>query len=140
MRAWIPAPDSPIPEPLQAAASGSLLVARLLSRRGFQDASAARAFLDPQLYSPAPADELPGAAEAAERLLAAVQAGGPICVWGDFDADGQTATTLLVSVLRDIGAQVTFHIPVREHETHGIGLPALQAVLDGGARMILTSD
>ena len=63
---------------------------------------AAAAFLDPDRYVPAPPGDLPDLAAAADRLYRAVTRGEKIAVWGDFDADGQTATTLLVSLLRDL--------------------------------------
>jgi hypothetical protein len=42
--------------------------------------------------------------------------------------------------LRDLGAQVSYHIPVRATESHGVKIPALQQVLDQGVRLILTCD
>ncbi len=54
-------------------------------------------------------------------------------MWGDFDVDGQTATTLLVSGLRGLGAKVIYHIPVRARESHGVGLPVLKQILEGAA-------
>ena len=64
----------------------------------------------------------------------------PICVWGDFDVDGQTATALLVSTLRDLAADVRYHVPVRETASHGVDLPNLKQVIAAGARLILTCD
>ena len=60
--------------------------------------------------------------------------------WGDFDVDGQTATALLVACLRDLGAQVVYHIPLRETEGHGVTLPALQQFIDRGVTLVLTCD
>ena len=54
--------------------------------------------------------------------------------------DGQTATTLLVSTLTDLGGSVTYHIPIRATEGHGVGVPILAQVIDAGARLILTCD
>ena len=75
-----------------------------------------------------------------DRLEAAIRSQDLICVWGDFDVDGQTSTTVLVSTLRDLGAAVIFHIPVRERESHGVNLPVLTEILDQGARLVLTCD
>jgi single-stranded-DNA-specific exonuclease len=61
-------------------------------------------------------------------------------VWGDFDVDGQTATTVLVSTLEDLGASVFFHIPVRATESHGVSLPVLREKVAQGADLILTCD
>jgi single-stranded-DNA-specific exonuclease len=115
-------------------------MATLLARRGAGIPSAARAFLDPSAYAPASPTALPGLSAAADRLQAAIRGREPICVWGDFDVDGQTATTLLVSALTSLGATVTYHIPVRATEGHGVNLPVLAQIIDAGARLILTCD
>jgi single-stranded-DNA-specific exonuclease len=77
---------------------------------------------------------------AIERIDLAIARGERIAVWGDFDVDGQTATTVLVSTLAALGADVTFHIPVRAAEGHGVNLPWLQRLIDDGARLVLTCD
>ena len=102
--------------------------------------AAAVAFLDPDAYLPTPPDALPGMARAVNRLWRAIRGGESICVWGDFDVDGQTATALLVGTLRDLGAHVSYHVPVRETASHGVDLPNLKQVIAGGARLILTCD
>ena len=116
------------------------LVAQTLLRRGLRTPAAARAFLDPRAYSPSPATQLPGLASIVDRLEAAIHAHAPICVWGDFDADGQTSTTILVQTLQELHADVTFHIPLRESESHGVNIPRLQEIIDRGAKVILTCD
>jgi single-stranded-DNA-specific exonuclease len=83
------------------------LVAQTLIRRGFTTSESARAFLDLEAYSPTPAAELPGLTTAVERILWAIRSRESICVWGDFDVDGQTSTTVLVQTLHTLGANVT---------------------------------
>ena len=61
----------------------------------------------------------------AATVLYSMKAGG-----GAFDVDGQTATTLLVATLEELGAAVTYHIPIREIEGHGVNLPALKQVIE----------
>ena len=116
------------------------LVAQTLLRRGKQTPEAARAFLDPRDYSPAAATQLPGLSYAVDRLELAIRGQQSICVWGDFDVDGQTSTTILYQTLKTLGADVTFHIPIRERESHGVNLPILQEIIDCGAQLILTCD
>ena len=81
---------------------------------------------------------------AVERLEQALRQEEIICVWGDFDVDGQTATTLLVSALRRLGGRVVYHIPLRAVELHGVNLEALQQVLQeegiSGSGVLLTCD
>jgi single-stranded-DNA-specific exonuclease len=64
----------------------------------------------------------------------------PICVWGDFDVDGQSSTALLVSALSSLGANVRYYLPNRLTESHGMNLPALQRLLAQGVKLILTCD
>jgi single-stranded-DNA-specific exonuclease len=140
MREWIEPPDVAVPEALRAAVGGHPLVATTLARRGLTDVAAALAFLDPDRYTPTPASALPGMALATDRLARAIADREPICVWGDFDVDGQTSTALLIEILGDLGARVTYHVPVRETESHGVNLPGLQRALAAGARVLLTCD
>ncbi|MBN2387365.1 MAG: single-stranded-DNA-specific exonuclease RecJ [Anaerolineales bacterium] len=116
------------------------LIGQTLARRGVTTPEARRAFLDPEAYVPTPPGELPGLESAAGRIWEAVHRGEQICVWGDFDVDGQTATAILVETLRGLQANVLYHIPVRSTESHGIRVERLEEVIAAGARLILTCD
>ena len=139
VRPWLDPSPLEIPAPL-AAEVGRGMVGRLLARRGFSDVQTARAFLDPDFYRPALAWDLPDMYRAVDRITRAIEAGELLCVWGDFDVDGQTSTALLVSTLSELGGRVIYHIPVREHESHGVTLPALEQVIQQGARLVVTCD
>ncbi|MDD5369286.1 MAG: single-stranded-DNA-specific exonuclease RecJ [Anaerolineaceae bacterium] len=140
MPAWRLPTESLIPPELSAEVGGHPLVTATLARRGILTPAAARAFLDPGVYIPAPSAELPGMEPAVEYLARAIHTGKVVCVWGDFDVDGQTSTTVLVATLRDLGANVRYHIPVRARESHGVGLGQLEKVLSDGANLVLTCD
>jgi single-stranded-DNA-specific exonuclease len=120
--------------------TGDPLLAQLLAQRGLADVEQARAFLDPTCYQPAPPEALPDMDKAVARLRQAIARNESICIWGDFDVDGQTAAALLVSTLQDLGAQVRYYIPNRLTESHGIKLPALKRLLAEGVNLILTCD
>jgi len=139
---WILQPDRELPEDFSSTIGGHLLVAQTLARRGYTELEAARAFLDPELYNPTEAIELPGILDAAKRLEAAIRDQEKILVWGDFDVDGQTATTVLVSGLEGLGADVRYHIPIRAKESHGIKISVLENILDDepGISVLLTCD
>ncbi len=139
-RAWVDPPDVVVPPELQAEVDGHPLVAETLVRRGIRDVAQARAFLDPDTYTPASPFELPDLEVAVERLERAIAAGESISVWGDFDVDGQTATTLLVSTLEDLGGRVRYHIPDRQKRSHGVHLPQLKTLIDEGVELVLTCD
>ena len=63
-----------------------------------------------------------------------------ICVWGDFDVDGQTSTTVLVQTLQALGGNVVYYIPIRGKESHGVHIETLKPILDNGATLLLTCD
>ena len=111
---WIESdPTVPLPADLLAGLGGNELVARALVNRGITSWQQAQGFLDPSLYVPANPFDLPDMEKAVLRLQTALHNGECIGVWGDFDVDGQTATSLLVGVLRGLGANVKYHVPVR---------------------------
>ncbi len=139
-RIWLDAGQSPIPEGIQRLAGENQLLARTLIRRGMTDFASARAFLDHRFYRPASPWELPDMEKGVEEIEKAIRSGKKIGVWGDFDVDGQTATTLLVSVLRKLDAAVDYYLPVRERESHGVHLDGLARMIAGGVQVILTCD
>lgn len=139
MKTWINPEPVEIPEGFLEAVEGNRIVAETLLRRGIKDIKAAQAFLHPDLYTPASPFELPDMEKAVERVRRAIDGGELIGIWGDFDVDGQTATTLLVTALQNVGANVVYTIPMRD-EGHGITLGKLAPFLDQGIRLLITCD
>lgn len=79
--------------------------------------------------------------KAVERITAAVENGEKICVYGDYDADGVTSTSLLYSYLRDsLGADVMFYIPTRTGEGYGMNKGAVDKIHSLGVTLIITVD
>jgi single-stranded-DNA-specific exonuclease len=140
MTTWLLPPQPHISPELLDFVNGDSFVAQLLVQRGLTTVDQAAAFLDPGLYRPSPPAALPDMAQAVYRLTQAIERQETICIWGDFDVDGQSATALLVSALRDLGANVRYYIPNRLTESHGIKLPALRRILAEGVKLILTCD
>jgi single-stranded-DNA-specific exonuclease len=131
------------PEPLEIPSSLAdlpPLVTQALIRQGIKTREAVQAFLKPGNYLAAPALELPGMAVAVNRIEQIIKIGEPLCIWGDFDVDGQTSTTVLFQALQALGANVTYHIPVRGTEGHGINPLHLKEIIEGGVKLILTCD
>ena len=137
---WVMPEKVTPPGAFQAAIGGHPLVAQTLYQRGYRSIETAQAFLNPEKYQPAPPGDLPDLDAACDLLTTAIHTGQHILVWGDFDVDGQTATTLLVEGLRQVGAKVSYHIPVRAEESHGITRAALKARLATGFDLLLTCD
>ncbi len=119
---WIVRPPiQPTPE-LIATVGGHPLIAQLLAQRGFDTPGKARSFLDPTYYSPAAPTAFFGVAEASHLICQALDARQNILVWGDFDVDGQTSTSLLVAALQRLAGvdRIRFHVPNRFSEGHGM--------------------
>ena len=113
--------------------------ARILVRRGYGDPEAARSFLEgaPPRHDPFLLGDMAGAVEAIKRAIAA---GKRICVHGDYDADGICATALAVLILRELGADVEWHLPSRFEEGYGVQRETLARVAEEGCGLVLTVD
>src|SRR3954454_1254550 len=117
----------------------SELTAGVLVRRGFTDPEEARAFLDAR--DPGHDPFLLGDMRlACEQIRAAVAGGRRICVHGDYDVDGIAATTLAVLLLRELGADVSWHLPSRFDEGYGVSAATLERLADEGCGLVLTVD
>jgi single-stranded-DNA-specific exonuclease len=130
MPEWRVLPDQPDAEKLASALGSHPLVAQVLAQRGFRDAGAALAFVDPAHYHPAAPEELPDLALAADLLQEAVAQKRRILIWGDFDVDGQTATALLKDGLTRLGLAPAFYVPHRLRKSHGILVESLATQLE----------
>jgi len=87
-----------------------------------------------------PPDQLPDVQTAVERLLTAIREGQLIVVYGDFDVDGVSSTSLLLTVLRALGANVRSYIPDRFSEAYGLNTPALEKLRQEGVDLVVTVD
>jgi single-stranded-DNA-specific exonuclease len=133
----------PCPRPevraLAQALGLSETTASVLVRRGYGDPEAARAFLaaeDPR-HDPFLLGDVEAACAAIRRAIAD---GRRICVHGDYDVDGICATALAVMVLRELGADVDWHLPSRFEEGYGVSGETLARLADEGCGLLLTVD
>src|SRR5919198_481538 len=117
----------------------SEITASVLARRGYGDPEDARAFLagEQPLHDPFALGDM---AAACEAIRAAVAAGKAICVHGDYDADGICATALAVLTLRELGADVSWHLPSRFDEGYGVNRETLARLARDGCGLVLTVD
>lgn len=130
-------PDSTLVE----ACGGSLVLAKVLLRRGFETVEQIRDFLDETIYKPSHFSELPNTDKAVTRLAAAIEKKEKITVYGDYDVDGITGTSVLLSVLRKLGANVDFYIPNRLSEGYGLNLKAVSVLASKHrTKLIVTCD
>jgi single-stranded-DNA-specific exonuclease len=140
LRTWLEPQDITVPEDFIRVIGGNPLVSWVLYSRGLTDINTARGFMSAKDYLPAPPTDIPDLEKAVSIIQAALSAKKRIGIWGDFDVDGQTSTTILVSALMHMGGNVVYHIPVRGEESHGISLPALKKFLEQGVELIVSCD
>jgi single-stranded-DNA-specific exonuclease len=117
----------------------SWVTASVLVRRGYGDPETARRFLAAELPRHDP-NLLGDTAVAVDRIRRAIQRGERICVHGDYDVDGICATALAVLALRELGAEVEWHLPSRFDEGYGVAGQTLERLAAGGCGLVLTVD
>ncbi|MEX2211500.1 MAG: single-stranded-DNA-specific exonuclease RecJ [Gaiellaceae bacterium] len=117
----------------------SEITAAVLVRRGYGTPETARAFLaaEPPGHDPFLLGQM---REACERIRAAIAAGRRICVHGDYDVDGICATALAVLTLRELGADVSWHLPSRFDEGYGVNADTISRLAGDGVGLVLTVD
>ncbi|MBM3814567.1 MAG: single-stranded-DNA-specific exonuclease RecJ [Acidimicrobiia bacterium] len=118
----------------------SRLAARILMRRGYQEAEPAREFLHPRLESLHAPELMKGVREAAERLRRAVAEKEKILLYGDYDVDGTTSIVLLKTALGLAGAEAEYHVPHRLKEGYGMRPEVIEEAARTGVKLIISVD
>jgi single-stranded-DNA-specific exonuclease len=133
--------DEEIIERQSEQAKISPLLARLLVLRGLADLDSAKRYLSSSLRSDLPSPfTMTDMAPAVERIVHAVKQQELIGIWGDYDVDGTTGASVLVSFLREIGAEPIYHIPHRIEEGYGLNVEGLRRLRERGATLVVTVD
>ena len=120
-----------------------LLVGQLLVSRGITDPKKAYLYLNPnfeKLYDPFKLSHMD---KAVERIKKAVNYGEKICIYGDYDADGTTATALLLDTFRQIGVpqkQVEYYIPNRFTDGYGLSQKTVENIREKSVNLLITVD
>lgn len=111
----------------------------LLTSRGAENAEDVREYLfgRTELSDPFLLKDMD---KAVQRISLAVENGEKITVYGDYDADGVTATALLYSYLEAMGADVSYYIPSRMLEGYGLSFDTAQKLIDDGTQLVITVD
>ena len=116
-------------------------VAAILGARGYTDPATVERFLDPRLLHLGDPLAFPGIAAAVQRIWQAIYQRELIVVFGDFDADGVTATALLTDVIRSLGGAVEPFLPDRITEGYGLTRAALERCMrEHPVRLLVTVD
>src|SRR3954451_7127493 len=113
-------------------------VAVTLVRRGYRTVDAARRFLEArESHEPT---EFTGMEEVCEQILAVVGERGHITIHGDYDVDGVTSTSILVSTLRSLGAECDWFIPDRLSDGYGLTMSSVEELRRRCTELVITVD
>ncbi|MBI2944100.1 MAG: single-stranded-DNA-specific exonuclease RecJ [Candidatus Wallbacteria bacterium] len=118
----------------------SQLVSDVMVGRGIKGECEARRFLEPSGSDFSDPFQFPAMEEACARVHRGVREGEKIVVYGDYDVDGMTASTLLYWVLKKLGASVEVFIPDRHSAGYGLNCDAIRALREAGTTLIITVD
>ncbi|MBN1152058.1 MAG: DHH family phosphoesterase, partial [Dehalococcoidia bacterium] len=129
----------PAPADYVAATGCTPIVAQLLHNRGIA-ADAVPAFLNPDLYRAPDPFLFADMDRAVHRIHHALIRGETIGVFGDFDVDGMTATTILAEGLSRLGAHTVTFVPNRFTQGHGLHASGVKHLKDRGASLVITCD
>ncbi len=116
------------------------LVATCLINRGAAPGQDWRYYLEPATYTPPDPFTMPDMDVAVARIDRAIRANELICIYGDYDADGVTAISILLQGLRELGARVFHFIPDRFFEGVGLNVARLERLVRDGVALIITVD
>jgi single-stranded-DNA-specific exonuclease len=139
-RVWRLTPPSPNSSQLAVEAGITALKAQLLLNRGIQHADSAASFLSPRLSDLADPMLLKDMDIAIELIMETIERHEQIAVYGDYDADGITATALLLNFFSELGVRLSWYIPNRLEEGYSLNPIAIKKLRQDGIRLIITVD
>ena len=116
------------------------LLATILVNREITEKSQIEKFLNPKrndFYNPY---EMPDMEKAIERIIKAIENKEKIIIYGDYDVDGITSTTVLKKFLKDLGLEVSYYIPNRLNEGYGLNKNAIEKIVNEGFSLMITVD
>ena len=116
------------------------IIAELLYRKNLKTVDQVTDFFHPQLSQQHDPFLFPDMEKAVQRILAAISGGEKITIYGDYDVDGTTATTLLYLGLKRVGADIDFYIPHRMIDGYGLSLSSLDQIKANGTTLIISVD
>ena len=116
------------------------LIAELLYRKGLTSADKIEEFFQPEMAKLHDPFLFEGMEKAVLRIIAAINSGERITIYGDYDVDGTTSTALLYLGLKRVGANIDFYIPHRMIDGYGLSLNSLDHLKESGSSLIISVD
>jgi single-stranded-DNA-specific exonuclease len=137
---WKLKPPSPSVSQLSREAGVTPLQAQLLINRGISTPTQVMSFLNPRLSNMADPMLMMGMPDALDIILRAIENREKITIYGDYDADGLTATAILLNFFSSLGLQVSFYIPNRLTEGYSLNKEAISEIAENQTKLIITVD
>ncbi|MBD3181023.1 single-stranded-DNA-specific exonuclease RecJ [Candidatus Poribacteria bacterium] len=133
-------PDEELSKKLASELNIPYLIAQLMVNRGIKDSDEGRRFLYPKLSYLHPPSMMNGISDAVDRIKRAIDKGEKIWLYGDYDVDGTTSVSLLLTCLRHLGANVDYYIPHRLDEGYGLSSEGIKDLSSKGCNLLITVD
>lgn len=133
-------PELVLQKTLAASLNISTITSQLLINRGISDIQQAERFLSSTLSDIRSPLGMKGMKEGVERVLKALHNKEKIAIYGDYDVDGITSTSILLMFLKSAGANVSYYIPERIAEGYGLNADAISRLAERGVTLLITVD
>ena len=139
-KAWSVRPQQKGAADLAAKMGIPTFLAQVLLNREIATADTIQSFLSPKLTELIEPEQMPGVTIAAQRIVQAIENNEKIAIYGDYDVDGITSTSILWHLLSILGATTEYYIPHRVDEGYGLNNDAITQIAETGAKLIVTVD
>lgn len=129
-----------VPKDLLEACNKNEILAKIFYNRGIKTANELKRCIDYKKYTPYDVMSFSPMIEACKMISESIENKEKIAVYGDYDVDGITATSILVLALRKLKADVIYHVPDRFSEGYGMNLGVVEKLYEQGIKLIITCD
>ena len=129
-----------IPNELLKACNNNEILAKVLYNRGIKNVDELKKCIDYRNYTPYDMMEFLPMLDACKIIKEAIDNKEKLAIYGDYDVDGITATSVLVLGLRKLNANLIYHIPDRFSEGYGMNLNVVEKLYEQGVKTIITCD
>ncbi len=140
MSKWIVKKESANIELMAETMKISQITAQVMVNRNIRTKNTATKYLNPNLSYLNPISRMKDISKAIEIVCKSINLKEKIVVYGDYDVDGVTSTTILYKALKKLGADVSFYIPHREHEGYGLNLKSIKNIIEAETDLLITCD
>ena len=137
---WVITPPHEKAADLAHALKIAPILGQVLMNRGLTSTEQAHGFLRPKLNDLIRPEQTPGIEPAVQRIREAIDRGEKITIYGDYDVDGITGVSILLSLLKLLGANVGYYIPHRLDEGYGLNIQAVELLDTDGTQLMITVD